>query len=387
MADIMANLKTFQPEYGAGINEPLLHLRCRVKGLTATACAHILFFCKVLQATRPKKGKCEEPSASPQALNGSQTLKIGIIGGGHIGKQLARVLLQLTDISGKNIQISTRQPEKLSEFQMLGVNCFYNNRQLADWADVIFLCCLPSHLPNICSEVQDALKRCSIIYSLVTAIPLPRLRQLLSCNSIIRPQYTFRESAPFHMWTASRTLVEALRDPAVIQATCPCNPTGEIVVNTNWLAAVFYAALNSYTWQGLRYARALALLNQVCFPDDNAVTSGDDKSPPLLECENFINQAFASTLLPDDCLPWFDLTTVQLKDSPLSQLLTTDVFFRDNIASFYCNMLTGLPVNNEESVTASSTRANLSAVLLNPIKTCTLDGTSKAEEPSSADRF
>ncbi|KAJ7345038.1 hypothetical protein JRQ81_000988 [Phrynocephalus forsythii] len=390
MADIMANLKTFQPEYGAGINEPLLHLRCRAKGLAANACAHVLFFCKVLQATRPKEGKCENPSASSQASNSSQSLKIGILGGGHIGKQLARVLLQLSDISEKNIQISTRQPEKLSELQLLGINCFYNNRQLVDWADIVFLCCLPSHLPNICYEIQDVLKRSSIIYSLVTAIPLPRLKQLLCFNSIIKPQYKFIENAPFHIWTAIRTLVEALRDPAVIKATCPCNPSGETVVNTNWLAAVFYAALNSYTSQGLRYARALALLNLICFPDDNTVSSGDDRSPPLLECENFINQAFASSLLPDDCLPWFDLTTVQLKDSPFSQLLTTDALFRDNLASFYCNMLTGLPVNNEESITASSTKTNLSAVLINPITALnhrTFDRicTNKAEEPPSTD--
>lgn len=64
---------------------------------------------------------------------------------------------------------------------------------------------------------------------------------------------------------------------------------------------MLYAALNSYTWQGLRYTRALVLLNQVCFPDDNAgVTSGDDKLPPLLECEHFINRAFASSLLADE---------------------------------------------------------------------------------------
>lgn len=90
------------------------------------------------------------------------------------------------------------------------------------------------------------------------------------------------------------------------------------------------------------------------------------------------------------CFPWFDLTTVQLKDSPLSQLLTTDAFFRDNLALFYCNGLTGLSVNNEESGTAPTARTNLSAVLLNPIKVLnhsTFDGTytSKAEEPSGTD--
>lgn len=44
---------------------------------------------------------------------GSEGLKVGIIGGGHIGKQLARALLELSGISSQNIHISTRRPETL----------------------------------------------------------------------------------------------------------------------------------------------------------------------------------------------------------------------------------------------------------------------------------
>uniref|UniRef100_A0A8D2LMW9 NADP-dependent oxidoreductase domain-containing protein 1 n=1 Tax=Varanus komodoensis TaxID=61221 RepID=A0A8D2LMW9_VARKO len=253
---------TFQPEYGAGTNERLLYLRCRAKGLAVTACAHALFFCKVLQN--------DNSFFVSLFRQEEEQLKIGIIGGGHIGKQLARVLLQLSDIPGKNIQISTRQPETLLEFQMLGIDCYYNNRQLVGWADVVFLCCLPSHLLHICSEVQDALRNCSIIYSLLTAIPLPRLKQLLSCNFILRPQYKFMESGSFSIWEANRTVVEALKDPDVIQATCPCSPKGRQIL----------------------------------------LSSVDYYSPtPIFNI--FCSSSF----------PCFDLTTVQLKDSPLSQLL------------------------------------------------------------------
>lgn len=44
-------------------------------------------------------------------------LKVGIIGGGHLGKQLARVLLQLVPIPAENLRISTRRPEALGEEQ------------------------------------------------------------------------------------------------------------------------------------------------------------------------------------------------------------------------------------------------------------------------------
>lgn len=44
-------------------------------------------------------------------------LKVGIIGGGHLGKQLARALLQLVPIPAENLRISTRRPEALGEEQ------------------------------------------------------------------------------------------------------------------------------------------------------------------------------------------------------------------------------------------------------------------------------
>uniref|UniRef100_A0A8C5SPZ3 NADP-dependent oxidoreductase domain-containing protein 1 n=1 Tax=Laticauda laticaudata TaxID=8630 RepID=A0A8C5SPZ3_LATLA len=223
MANIMANLKTFQPEYGIGTNEPLFRLRSCAKGLMVNACAHALFFCKLLNATKQKEGNCGDVPAGSQASKDNQTLKIGIIGGGHLGKQLARTLLHLGAISGKNIQISTRRPETLLEFHKLGVECIYNNKQLISWADVAFLCCLPCHLPHICSEIHDSLKNSCIIYSLVTAIPLNRLKQLMSSCSILRPQYKCSENSSFSIWEANRTVLEALKDTTVMQATCPCN--------------------------------------------------------------------------------------------------------------------------------------------------------------------
>lgn len=62
-------------------------------------------------------------------------------------------------------------------------------------------------------------------------------------------------------------------------------------------------------------------------------------------------------------LPWFDLTTVQLKESPLNQLLATDTSFRNKIASFYCNAIHLLAANFEKSMGIPK-KTPLSAVLL-----------------------
>lgn len=47
----------------------------------------------------------------------NKELKVGIIGGGHLGKQLARTLLQLVPIPAESLRISTRRPEALGEEQ------------------------------------------------------------------------------------------------------------------------------------------------------------------------------------------------------------------------------------------------------------------------------
>ena len=60
------------------------------------------------------------------------------------------------------------------EFKKLGIQCFYQNTSLVGWANVVFLCCLPSQLPNICVEIQTRLGKDCIVYSFVSAIPVSR---------------------------------------------------------------------------------------------------------------------------------------------------------------------------------------------------------------------
>lgn len=55
-----------------------------------------------------------------------------------------------------------------------GVECFFDNRRLAVWADVLFLCCLPSHLPRVCSDLKSHLSKCCLVYSFPSAVPVTR---------------------------------------------------------------------------------------------------------------------------------------------------------------------------------------------------------------------
>lgn len=62
-------------------------------------------------------------------------------------------------------------PEELT---LMGIECFYDNQRLATWADLLFLCCLPRHLPQVCSDIRAHLPRHCVIYSLVSAVTVKR---------------------------------------------------------------------------------------------------------------------------------------------------------------------------------------------------------------------
>lgn len=49
-----------------------------------------------------------------------EELKVGIVGGGHLGKQLAHTLLRLVPIPAECLRISTRRPEALGEEHWVG---------------------------------------------------------------------------------------------------------------------------------------------------------------------------------------------------------------------------------------------------------------------------
>lgn len=72
--------------------------------------------CSFSRKSLPKKETSRRPlSRSLDNIPDDDELKVGIIGGGHLGKQLARVLLRLVPIPVQKLRISTRRPEALGE--------------------------------------------------------------------------------------------------------------------------------------------------------------------------------------------------------------------------------------------------------------------------------
>nr|XP_058148962.1 NADP-dependent oxidoreductase domain-containing protein 1 isoform X2 [Dasypus novemcinctus] len=299
--DMLKDLESLQFEYGVPEeSRTWLFLQGRFRGLMIKACAHATFFCKLFYVLRQSLYENQtsaslSPGSSFSATPASEPLKVGIIGGGHLGKQLAQVLLRFVPLPAESLRISTRRPEALDEFQKVGVQCFYHNTSLVKWADVIFLCCLPSQLPNICLEIQTSLKKTCTVFSFIAAVPIARLKLLLNHTNILRPQYQCANDF-VNIWGTDKEITAALRDPAILQATCPYSPAGGITLNIKLLEGIFYAALNICTEKSMYHSHALQVLSEL-FLSEHFKDCGIDKaSCPKFQLTDFVSKAYAKNL-------------------------------------------------------------------------------------------
>ncbi|KAI4583487.1 hypothetical protein MJG53_008700 [Ovis ammon polii x Ovis aries] len=359
--DLLEDLETLKFE--SGIHEEdqsWLYLLGRSHGLMTKACAHATFFCKQLHNLR-YAGSLGSSCFHVLTIGNSaddDALKVGIIGGGHLGKQLAHTLLQFVPIPAENLRISTRRPETLDEFNKLGIQCFYQNASLVGWANVVFLCCLPSQLPNICVEIQTRLGKDCIVYSFVSAIPVPSwlvfpcirvssrkidgehvsdillvrlvlgpapglwLKLLLNHTNILRPQYQCAEDLA-HIWGANKEITAALQDPVIIQATCPYSPAvhliartipeisqdafvissvyinlsvGGISLNIKWLEGMFYALLNFCTAKDMPHSQVLQHLSELFLSQHLEACKKDEASPLKFQAQDFVSKIYAKNL-------------------------------------------------------------------------------------------
>ncbi|XP_068437037.1 NADP-dependent oxidoreductase domain-containing protein 1 isoform X2 [Clinocottus analis] len=277
MVGVSAGLSSFSFEAELTEEEKgLIFLRARSAGLTFCGCAHAAFLCKLVQSLR-----CiiQDPSADRGSLASGEDsdICVGILGLGHMGKQLLLTLLEKTDIKPSYIKISTRRPESAVESIKTGVECFFDNGRLAAWADVLFLCCLPSDLHKVCVDLHSHISKRCLVYSFTSGVPVTRLAQLLGHNFILKPQYHFFACDTTDVWQSCTHLTTALTDPSLIEASCPLTTSGGISVGLNWVSAVLYSLLNICTYTSLGSSDALSAINTVL----------NDKSPHAVELEIF----------------------------------------------------------------------------------------------------
>ncbi|KAI5937656.1 NADP-dependent oxidoreductase domain-containing protein 1 [Manis javanica] len=342
--DMLGDLESLQFEYGIQEEDrSLLYLQGRSRGLVIKTFAHATF-CKLLCYLREllhekQSSRCLLTRAPDDTL-GDDVLK----------KSEQQLLLRR--LTEKDIVTILEYYYMLYELQKLGIQCFYHNTRLVGWANVIFLCCLPSQLPKICVEIQTRLERACTVYSFVAAVPIPRLKLLLNHTSILWPQYQCSEDF-VNIWGANKEITTALRDPVILQATCPYSPAGGVILNIKWLEGVFYAALNICTAKEMPCSQALRLLNELFLSVHFEDCGKDGASCPKFQLQDFVSKAYAKNLTQRRPFPWFDLTAVQLKKTPFSQHLSTSASLQDHLTHLYCDSF-GISLTREEQPVVSS---------------------------------
>ncbi|XP_053489867.1 NADP-dependent oxidoreductase domain-containing protein 1 [Ictalurus furcatus] len=326
--DLMLNLKSLQFENGLSEEEEeqCVFLRSRSSALAVCGCAHAVFLCSLVSLARDKLNHLTNKSDL-------QPVKVGIIGGGHMGKQLAQLLLTIPAFKPSNIHMSTKRPDTLSEFSDRGVRCYFDNRRLATWADVIFLCVLPTHLHHVCSELHSQLSARCLVYSFTSAVPLHRLALLLGHAFVLRPQYSFMTCDSGHLWLCHNRVAAALKDEGVLSASCPLSMTGGLSLDQRWVCAVLYTLLNMCTAEGLIATQTVQLLSDLFQTTIPTVT---------LTCQSFVNSSWASRLNnSEEPFPWINIIDVQTKQSPLTSCLSGCKALQDCISVMYRKTFSG----------------------------------------------
>ncbi|XP_031134623.1 NADP-dependent oxidoreductase domain-containing protein 1 isoform X1 [Sander lucioperca] len=340
MVDVSADLSSFSFETGLTEDEKeLLYLRARSAGLTFCGCAHAAFLCKLVHSLRCII-KSHTANRDSLASGEDSDLCIGILGMGHMGKQLLLFLLEKSGIKPSHIKISSRRPESagiltkqdcLLEFIQTGVECFFDNHRLAAWADILFLCCLPSHLPKVCGDLHSHLSRRCLVYSFTSGVPVTRLAQLLGHDFILKPQYDFVVCDTADVWLSCTHLTRALTYPLLIEASCPLTMSSGIYLGLNWVCTVLYSLLNICTSTSLGSSDALSLINSIF----------KEKWPHAVEliAQSFVSASYASSLLTEEPFPWISLADAQVKDTPLLCFLSSSKSMQQCISAAYKSLL------------------------------------------------
>lgn len=104
-------------------------------------------------------------------------MKIGIIGYGSMGKMLLEKLSQAENLTETGVFVANRTYEKIQHLNKEHNVC-KNNKELADIADIIFVCVRPVDLKEVLTEIKDSINKDKIIVSLNGSITFEQIESI-----------------------------------------------------------------------------------------------------------------------------------------------------------------------------------------------------------------
>ncbi|HLF34665.1 MAG TPA: pyrroline-5-carboxylate reductase [Cyclobacteriaceae bacterium] len=103
--------------------------------------------------------------------------KIGILGGGNLGRSIAVGLVKSRKMKPENIYISRRKDHLLDDLKKLGLKTGNDNLALAEFSDVIILAVKPRQALEVLGAIKSKLRKEQILISVVTGIKMEQLEQ------------------------------------------------------------------------------------------------------------------------------------------------------------------------------------------------------------------
>ena len=115
------------------------------------------------------------------------TRKIGFIGCGKMAGAIIKGIVQSGFIGANSILASKSSPENLEETsKKLGITITLDNKEVADFGDIIFIGVKPNQVANVLKEIRDYITADKLIVSMAAGVKISQMEDVLPKAKIIR---------------------------------------------------------------------------------------------------------------------------------------------------------------------------------------------------------
>lgn len=104
--------------------------------------------------------------------------KIGIIGGGNLGRSIAIGLVKSKKIDPGNIMVSRRKIHLIEDLKAMGIAITGDNHEVASFADLVIIAVKPHQIINVIKDVNENITNNKIVISVVTGIKIDQILEI-----------------------------------------------------------------------------------------------------------------------------------------------------------------------------------------------------------------
>ncbi len=107
-------------------------------------------------------------------------MKTGIIGYGSMGRMMLWKFSEAGNVSRQDLYVSNRTPDKVQE--AIGIAQITTNTELAQNADMIFVCVRPVDLKHVIEEIADTVSQDALVVSLNGSVSFDSMHKVIDCR-------------------------------------------------------------------------------------------------------------------------------------------------------------------------------------------------------------